>query len=357
VIASPGIEIHAPILKAARARGIPVMGELELAYQFCRSARIIAVTGTNGKTTTTRLVGSLLKTYGHDPCVAGNIGRPFIEAVDEIHPQTIVVLEVSSFQLETVHTFRPHVSVFLNFAANHLDRHRSLRDYFDAKCQILAHQTEHDFAVVSRHLALLPTARPRVLYYEKTLPELKYLALSAHQRANLAAALTACRVLDPAVGPGRLDLSQALAIPHRVEFVGEVNRVRFYDDSKATNVAATLAALEMFDAPLVPILGGHHKGGDYSPLARAIARKRVERVVLIGEASTKILRTLHRVGFERVSLVRDLKEAVALAARHPGSVCLLSPACSSFDMFKNYEERGEAFRRAVQEIAPSGAGC
>ncbi|MBI1743358.1 UDP-N-acetylmuramoyl-L-alanine--D-glutamate ligase [Candidatus Acetothermia bacterium] len=352
IVVSPGIESAAAIMKVAREREIPILGELELAYQFCPSEKIIAITGTNGKTTTTRVMGELLNAQGHEVVVAGNIGTPVIEHLEKIHAKTVVVLEVSSFQLETIVTFKPHISLFLNFAPNHLDRYRNLVDYFDAKCRIFENQTEKDFAVVSRQLPLLPTSKPTMLCYEKVLPQLRTLTLSEHNRLNLAAALTASRVIDPQISPKKLDLQRAFAIPHRIQFVGEVHKVRFYDDSKATNVAATLAALETFDAPLIPILGGHDKGCDYSPLAQAIVKKDVKHVLLIGEASEKIARALQHVGYHQpLSVVRDLREAVACATHHPGSVCLLSPACSSFDMFKNYEERGEVFRQAVLEIS------
>jgi UDP-N-acetylmuramoylalanine--D-glutamate ligase len=352
VIVSPGIEREAPILAAARDREIPVIGELELAYQFCPSEKIIAITGTNGKTTTTRLTGQLLQAHGHSVLVAGNIGMPLIGQLHQIRPETTVVLEVSSFQLETIQTFKPHISVFLNFAPNHLDRHPRLIDYFEAKCRIFENQTENDFAVVSRELPLLPTSRPAMVFYEKCLPHLQHLACSAHNRSNLAAAWTASRLVDPHISIENLDLTQAFKIPHRIQFVAEVNRVRFYDDSKATNIAATLAALETFNAPLIPILGGRDKGCDYAPLAKAIVKKEIKHILLIGEASPKIARALHQVGYHRpLSVVRDLREAVAFATNHPGSVCLLSPACSSFDMFQNYEERGEAFTQAVIELA------
>jgi UDP-N-acetylmuramoylalanine--D-glutamate ligase len=352
IIVSPGIESDTPILKMARSRKIPIMGELELAYQFCPSENIIAITGTNGKTTTTRLVGELLKSYGYDVIVAGNIGVPLVEYIDQIRPETMIVLEVSSFQLETIHAFRPHVSLFTNFAPNHLDRYSTLAAYFDAKCRLFENQTDEDFAVVSKHLPLLPTALPTMLFYEKTLPQLQRFNISPHNRLNLAAALTATRAIDATITPYKLDLREIFNIPHRIQFVGEVNHVRFYDDSKATNVAATLAALETFDAPLVPILGGHDKGCDYAPLAQAIVKKDIKHVLLLGEASRKIARALEQGGYHQpLSVVRDLPEAVSLAAHHPGSVCLLSPACSSFDMFKNYEERGDVFRQAVQEIS------
>jgi UDP-N-acetylmuramoylalanine--D-glutamate ligase len=351
MIVSPGVGMDAPILDAARTLEIPVMGELELAYQFCPSKKMIAITGTNGKTTTTRLTGELLKAHGYDVLVAGNIGTPLVEPIEQISSETVVVLEVSSFQLETIHTFKPSISLFTNFAPNHLDRYRTLAEYFDAKCRIFENQTEADFAVVSKQLPLLPTSLPTMLFYEKALPPLQKLHLSSHNRLNLAAALTACRAIDSSITPDKIDLHQVFNIPHRIQFVGEINNVRFYDDSKATNVAATLAALETFDSPLIPILGGHDKGCDYSPLAQAIVKKEIKHILLLGEASQKIARALHRVGYQQpLSVVRDLREAVTFATRHPGSVCLLSPACSSFDMFKSYEERGEIFRQAIQAI-------
>ncbi|MFQ6118104.1 MAG: Mur ligase family protein, partial [Candidatus Bipolaricaulia bacterium] len=311
---------------------------------------IIAVTGTNGKSTTTQLLGELLRAAGHKVVVAGNIGSPLSGELGRVDRETIVVLEVSSFQLETIEEFHPWVSLFLNFAPDHLERHGSLENYFRAKCRIFENQTGGDFAIITPSLLpLLPPLRPRTVELDvESVPT--RLELFPHQREDLAAALCAARLVDAEIDLSLIDLGKALALPHRLELVAEIDGIRFYDDSKATNVAATLAAIDSFPGRgLTLILGGRGKGESFSPLAERVKERGI-RVLLIGEAAREIARELERVGYEEFRFIRDLREGVRLALELGREVCLLSPACASFDLFADYGERGRTFQRAVREL-------
>jgi UDP-N-acetylmuramoylalanine--D-glutamate ligase len=348
IVLSPGVPPCLPILKEARERGISIIGELELAYRLCKSKRILAVTGTNGKSTTTKLIGELLRAAGDEVVVAGNIGNPLSGELGRIDQETAVVLEVSSFQLETIEEFHPWVSIFLNFAPDHLERHGSIECYFKTKCRIFENQTQDDFALVHPSLVpLLPPLRSRVLKIDDKLVP-KRLELFPHQREDLAAALLAARLVDPRIDLSLIDLGRALALPHRLEFVAEIDGIRFYDDSKATNVAATLAAIDSFPGKgLTLILGGQAKGESFSPLAKAIKKQEIA-TLLIGEAAGEIAQELERVGWQNFRFIGDFQEAVREALALRREVCLLSPACASFDMFSDYRERGLAFQQAVR---------
>lgn len=357
LVLSPGVPLDLPIILKAKRMGIPTLAEIELAYQFCKSEKIIAVTGTNGKTTTTRLIGDLLSAAGHKVIVAGNIGLPFIGRLEKIGEDTLVVLEVSSFQLEGISSFKPHISIFLNFAPDHLDRHENLERYFAAKCRIFENQTVKDFAVVNEMLPLPQDMSPRVFAFNKELERESNSSkceslkdIGKHNLENLSAALTASRLIDRGINLSLIDVKKALAFPHRMEFVDEIDGVKFYDDSKATNVAATMAAINSFDEPLVLILGGKDKGVDYLPLGKLILERDIKEVLLMGEAREKIARELRRVGYQRFRFVKGLREGVELAHQLKGGVCLLSPACASFDMFANFAERGKLFKQEVSAL-------
>lgn len=347
IILSPGVPLSTAIVQQALREDIPVWGELELAYRLCPTEKIIAITGTNGKTTTVHLAEQLLRAAGHSVVSAGNIGVPLIARLGEITSETIVVLEISSFQLESTHTFRPRVAVLLNLAPNHLDRHGNLENYYAAKCRLFKNQTEQDFLVLPRGLQLPVAPCSRLLYYNDSLPELAGCMAAVHLRENLAAALTACRVFEPTVMPPGDQFLHALQLPHRQEFVAQINGVRFYNDSKATTIHATLAALEAFEGPLVLIVGGRNKNLDFAPLAQALRSKPICEILLMGEAAPQIAQALQAAQIRRFSFVKDFSEAVERALWYPGATCLLSPACASFDRFTNYEERGQAFREAV----------
>lgn len=347
IIPSPGVPYDTPVLQQARTRGISIWSELELAYYFCKSQKIIAVTGTVGKTTTTHLISKLLQAHGHPTVVAGNIGQPFIALLPEIDPATIVVLEVSSFQLEHVSTFKPHIGVFTRFAPHHLDRHGSLERYFAMKCRLFAQQNEKDVLVAHRDIALPHSIRSQITRFSKEdlrdlLPD-----IHAHQREDLAGALQAARRIDSEITLSQLDIQRALRLPHRLELVVDVRGIRFYNDSKATSVAATLAALSTFHEPLVLILGGYDEGGDPTDLAQAIQAQEVRAVLLLGQTRQRWARVLTAHGYRRVRMVENVQEAIQETVRLGPRVCLFSPAAPSFDQFKNYEERGEHFKRLV----------
>ncbi len=360
IIPSPGVPERAPLLAEAQRRGIPVVGELELAYRLCPAdvrRRLIAVTGTVGKTTTTQLIAELLRAHGHCVVVAGNIGRPFIDALCEITPQTVVVLEVSSYQLEHVEAFKPHIGVFTRFAPHHLDRHGSPERYFELKCRLFAHQSERDFAVVHREVAVrLPGwVRARVLPFSADDPDVRGLELPPHQRENVAAALKVARLIDPHISLQSVDLRRALQLPHRLEPVAEIDGVRFYNDSKATSPEATRAALRaLAGEPLVLIAGGYDEGVDPQLLARAVQdhAEDVRAVVLLGQTQKKWAQALRRIGFARVQTARSLRQALSEALKLRPRVCLFSPAAPSFDRHQSYEERGERFRQAVLSLRP-----
>jgi UDP-N-acetylmuramoylalanine--D-glutamate ligase len=347
IVLSPGVSIKTPIVQSAHKRGIPVWGELELAYRLCPSEKIIAVTGTNGKSTTTKLIEELLTQSGLRALSAGNIGTPLIARLNEITPETIVVLEVSSFQLESIESFRPAVAVFLNIAPNHLDRHGSFSEYLAVKCRIFENQTERDLLVLPTDLPLPKRPRSRIVYYDELLPKLSSLKAPAHLKRNIAAAWAAARAFVPDMPLPSPEICSRVRLPHRQEFIAEINGVKFYDDSKATTVHATLAALDAFEEPFVLILGGRNKNLDFAPLAAALRSKPICEILLMGEAAPQIAQALQAAQITQFSFVKDFSEAVARALRYPGATCLLSPACASFDQFRNYEERGQAFREAV----------
>jgi UDP-N-acetylmuramoylalanine--D-glutamate ligase len=348
IITSPGIPYDAPILKEARRRGVPVLSEIELAYRFCKSAHIIAITGTVGKTTTTHLVAELLRAHGRRVVVAGNIGEPFIARLPEIDEETIVVLEVSSYQLEYVKTLRPRAAVFTKFAPHHLDRHGTLERYFELKCRLFSRQTERDVAVVHEDVNLPDNVRSRVIpFSSRDVSD----DLPAHQRENLAAALKAARAVDPRVSLRGINIDHALRLPHRLEYVTEVDGVRFYNDSKATSPAATLAALAAFEEPLVWVAGGYDEGEDPAPLIQAVRARDVRAVFLIGQTRVKWACALSRAGYRRFRVAGDLSQAIAGALRLRPRICLFSPAAPSFDEYRNYEERGERFRQALHALA------
>jgi UDP-N-acetylmuramoylalanine--D-glutamate ligase len=331
VVKSPGVPGEAPLVAAARDRGIPVWSEIELGYRLLPDARFVGVTGTNGKTTTTELLGAIFRVAGRDVAVAGNVGTP----LTSVRSADWVVCELSSFQLEDVHELSCDVAVLLNLEADHVDRHGSFEAYRDAKLRIFERSRVQ---VVPRGLGL-----PGIEFAGDDELPAEPLLRGAHNRENAAAATAAAR----AAGIADEHIAAALltfpGVPHRLELVGERDGVRYVNDSKATNVAAALRALAAYaDEPVHLILGGSPKGEDFAPLAAAIGPN-VKSVHLIGEEAERIAKLIegHRDG--------DLQSAVAHAARlaEPGHVVLLSPASASFDQFENFEQRGDAFRALV----------
>ncbi|HEV8586354.1 MAG TPA: UDP-N-acetylmuramoyl-L-alanine--D-glutamate ligase [Methylomirabilota bacterium] len=378
VVVSPGVPLDSAQLAPARARLVPVVGELELAWR-AMEAETIAITGTNGKTTTTALTGALLAEQPRPVFVGGNIGTPLAARALDFPAGGLVVAEVSSFQLETIETFQPRVAAVLNVTPDHLDRHRTFARYLEAKARIFMNQTEQDCAVLNwddeAARALAPRTRAHVLWFSRQRPlehgvfvrdgvivaklnghadeicPLSEIQLrGAHNVENVLAA-TACALWTGiGVEAIRRAVGRFRAVAHRIEFVRDVAGVQFYNDSKGTNVASTVKALESFSERIVLIAGGKGKGQDFVPLADA-ARGRVGHAVVIGEDGGKIAAALAEAGIG-VSAAPTLASAIqaARAAAQPGDVVLLSPACASFDMFDNYEHRGDSFKKLVEEL-------
>ncbi|HEV8617474.1 MAG TPA: UDP-N-acetylmuramoyl-L-alanine--D-glutamate ligase [Methylomirabilota bacterium] len=376
VVISPGVPIDGEQLAVPRARGIPIIGELELGWRVME-AETIAITGTNGKTTTTALAGALLAEQPRPVFVGGNIGTPLAARALDFPAGGLVVAEVSSFQLETIEAFQPRVAAVLNITPDHLDRHHTLAGYVDAKARIFANQTEGDCAVLNADdpatAALAARTRAHVLWFSRlrTLEHgvfvrdgwmaarlnghvdeicpLSEIRLRGQHNVENVLAATACALW---MGIGLPAIRRAIgrfsAVEHRIEFVRDLRGVHFYNDSKGTNVASTIKALESFTEPIVLIAGGKGKGQDFTPLADA-ARGRVTHAVVIGEDGAKVAAALERAAIP-VLTSPSLREAVdtARALAEPGAVVLLSPACASFDMFDNYEHRGGVFKKLVE---------
>ena len=377
VVLSPGVPANLPAVELARARGIPVWSEIELAWRYLRG-RIVAITGSNGKTTTTSLVGHILKTAGVPVLVGGNIGVPLLSLVGASTDSNVIVAEISSFQLETIDAFRPEIGVLLNLTPDHLDRHPSFNDYAGAKMRIFENQLEGDAAVLNAddpEVTRRAPPRPRIYWFsrqkrvaagaflhddqimfrdegaETTL--LRKDEISLRGEHNVENVLAACASAFLA-GAEPKAISEGVrtfrGVEHRLEFVAEISGVAFYNDSKATNVDAALNAIEAFPGPIIVILGGKDKGSPYTPLAEPL-RNRARAAILIGAAAEKIALDLNEaVPLKQAgTLKRALK--VAMARAKPGDTVLLAPACSSFDQFENYEERGRIFKELVAELA------
>ncbi|BBM71035.1 UDP-N-acetylmuramoyl-L-alanine--D-glutamate ligase [Rhodothermus marinus] len=383
MVISPGVPSTAPLVQQARRIGLPVYSEIEVASWFCR-APIVAVTGTNGKTTTTSLIGYIFRRAGRRTIVAGNIGYPFSDYVLDTTPDDVVVLEVSSFQLDHVATFRPRVSVLLNITPDHLDRYNyNFNEYAQSKFRIFANQRGEDVLVYNHDDELIRMAAERahrkrglrvlgfsqrtelptgafvrdgylilrIEQQEEVLMHANELALRGrHNLYNSLAAAVAARVMEVRNDVVRESLASFEGVPHRLEFVRELDGVRYVNDSKATNVNAVWYALESFSCPIVLIAGGRDKGNDYSVL-KPLVKEKVRALVAIGESADKLLRELGPLVPHAVK-AQSMEEAIQYARvfAEPGDVVLLSPACASFDMFENYEDRGDTFRRLVMSL-------
>jgi UDP-N-acetylmuramoylalanine--D-glutamate ligase len=350
LVKSPGVPGESPLPAGARARGIPIWSEIELGFRLLPNA-FVGVTGTNGKTTTSELLGAIFRAAGRPVAVAGNVGRPLTSFVGGLRDDAWVVCEVSSFQLEDMHRFRPRVAVLLNLEPDHLDRHETFEAYRDAKLTIFANQTEADTAVLPRGFGKVPGGATRVEFSAGDRLPAEPLIPGEHNRENAAAATAAARaagIEDDAIAEA---LRTFHGVAHRLELVGEVDGVRFVNDSKATNTAAARRGIAAYAGePLRLILGGSLKGESFDELAEQLPPT-VRSIDLIGEATDELAAALRRAGrsYRRSG---DLATAVGAAAgeAEPGDVVLLSPACASYDQFRNFEERGEAFRRLVGDL-------
>jgi UDP-N-acetylmuramoylalanine--D-glutamate ligase len=377
IVLSPGVPPEQPAIVAAKARGVPVIGEVELASRWLKG-RVIAITGTKGKSTTTALTGRILEQAGYHVTVGGNIGSPLSAQVESSTSDTLHVVETSSFQLEAVVSFRPWIAMLLNISPDHLDRHPTVEAYATAKARIFDNQEEDDWAVVNAddpmvlELAKRTRARQRLFSRRSnvatgTVVEAGWIVDRQGQTAERLIPLNAIHLLGPhlvddvmaaatvgaivGVAPGVMTaaVDSFHGLEHAMELVTEIDGVRFVNDSKATNVESALRSIESFDAGLVPIIGGRFKGGDLR-LLREPVKSRAKAVVAIGEA-----RSLVREALEDVIPVHDagsIAEAVqmAFALAKPSGVVLLAPACASFDMFRDYAERGNRFKEEVRKL-------
>jgi UDP-N-acetylmuramoylalanine--D-glutamate ligase len=377
IVVSPGVPVDAAPLVQARAAGEPVIGEIELAAQNL-PGEIVAITGSNGKTTTTTLAGEILAAGGFPVSVGGNIGTPAISLVERATRQTIVVLEVSSFQLETIQTFRPKVAVVLNVTPDHLDRHRTFQTYVDAKTRIFENQQASDFAVLNEDDATCRTLRDRTraqvfwfsrkkevqqgtcvrdgkIFFLDGKSQREVMLASeiplkgAHNVENVLAGVCAGALMGCEPAKIRQAIQNFRAVEHRLEYVATIKGVEYFNDSKATNVDATIKALESFPKNIHLILGGKDKGSDYTVL-NDLLRERVKRVYTIGAAAEKIESQIK--GAAEVVHAETLENAIrrASAVAEPGDVVLLAPACASFDQFQSYNHRGRVFKEVVQAL-------
>jgi UDP-N-acetylmuramoylalanine--D-glutamate ligase len=375
IVVSPGVPMDLPHLVAAQNNGVEIISEIELAARFI-DAPLAAITGTNGKTTTTTILGTIFKHNGYHTYVGGNIGDPLIEAAESHQMWDQVVAEISSFQLEWITSFRPTVAALLNLSEDHLDRYPDYQDYINAKLRIFENQTEDDFAVVNRDdpvvwqhaqslkAALFPFSRKMeldegifctdgvIVYrhngHEECFPTAAIRLQGVHNLENIMAAVACALLLGCRPDETFETVLCFEALHHRMEFVREVNRVRYYEDSKATNVGSVEKALESF-TDITLIAGGKDKGGSYSPLAQPV-QERVRHLILIGEAADRMEVELGSLTDTRRAVT--LEDAVKIAAEitAAGGTVLMSPACSSFDMFKDYEERAQRFIAAVNAL-------
>jgi UDP-N-acetylmuramoylalanine--D-glutamate ligase len=377
ILLSPGVPLSIEPIQQAREARIPVLAEVELAARFLKG-RIVGVTGSNGKTTVTSLIGALLSRAGFFTQVGGNIGTPLTGLIDRSRQDGLIVVELSSFQLEAIDQFRPHIAVMTNISPDHLDRHGTLGEYIRAKQRIFFNQTEEDWAVLNADdpivIKMMYSTRARPILFSRRLNldegifvqqdhivwrmgaepqnliKLAEIPLRGwHNVENVMAALAAGMAAGASVASMRAAIRSFPGVEHRIEWVGRVNEVDYYNDSKATNVDSAIKALEAFEGHLIVIFGGRDKGSDFAPLRPLVAAK-VKHVLLLGEAGSKIARALS--GAAPMTVITSMAEAVQRAHElaEAGDTVLLSPACASFDLFENYEHRGRVFKDEVRKL-------
>ena len=375
IVVSPGVPLNLPQLQEARSKSIPIIGELELASRFL-NLPIVAISGTNGKTTTTELVGDMINRSGQRVFVGGNIGNPLVNLLREKEDFEVAVVEVSSFQLDSMDTFHPQVAVLLNISEDHLDRYDSFSDYVESKCRLFSNQTADDIAVVPARDPLIGvrcTIRSRQLNFSlskqsahaylesgqlvcRVMPGpvrrydlRRWQLVGSHNQQNLMAAVLAATCMGAKPEAIQKTIDNFKPLPHRLELAHHWRGIRFYNDSKATNVDSVVRSLETFTAPIILLAGGRDKEGSYDPLT-GLVRQGVKMLVLMGEARFRLAKTLGNLTCTVV--VDDMEAAVpvALGAAAPGDVVLLSPACSSFDHYENYKARGDHFRSLVHKF-------
>jgi len=378
VVMSPGVPTDLPIVNKMREMGLPIWGEVELAYTYGKGD-VLAITGTNGKTTTTALLGEIMKNYKESVFVVGNIGNPYTTEALNMKEDSVAVAEVSSFQLETIHAFRPRVSAILNITPDHLNRHHTMENYIQAKEDITKNQTEEDTCVLNYEDEVTrkfgENLKAKVLYFssQRKLEKGIYLEdgnivyceeepvvvchvnelklLGTHNYENVMAAVAMAAAYGVPMDIIRKTVKEFAGVAHRIEFVCEKNGVAYYNDSKGTNPDAAIKGIQAMNRPTLLIGGGYDKDSEYDEWIESFDGK-VKYFVLLGQTREKIAKTARRLGFENIIMAESLEEAVATCAKlaEPGDAVLLSPACASWGMFKNYEERGDKFKSYVNAL-------
>lgn len=378
LVMSPGVPTDLQVVTDIREKGVPVWGEIELAY-ICGKGDVLAITGTNGKTTTTALLGKIMKRHNENTFVVGNIGNPYTSVADETTEDSVIVAEVSSFQLETVHTFLPKVSAILNITPDHLNRHHTMEAYIEAKKNVAKNQTEKQVCVLNYEDEVTrkfgEETKAEVLYFssQRKLNKGIYLEdgyilyckeepvvlcrtdelqiLGTHNYENVMAASAMALAYGVPIETVRASILAFSGVEHRIEFVAEKNGVVYYNDSKGTNPDAAIKGIQAMNRPTVLIGGGYDKNSSYEEWIEAFDGK-VKKLVLIGETRKKIEDTARRLGFENTVLADTFEEAMEICVQtaQPGDAVLLSPACASWGMFNNYEERGDKFKELVNQL-------
>ena len=378
VVMSPGVPTDLPVVNKMRDMGIQISGEVELAYTYGKGD-VLAITGTNGKTTTTALLGEIMKNYKESVFVVGNIGNPYTTEALKMTEDSVAVAEMSSFQLETIHTFRPRVSAILNITPDHLNRHHTMENYIQAKEDIAKNQTEEDTCVLNYEdeetRRFGENLKAKVLYFssQRKLEKGIYLEdgnivykdgepvvlchvselklLGTHNYENVMAASAMAAAYGVPMDIIRKTIKAFAGVEHRIEFVCEKNGVAFYNDSKGTNPDAAIKGIQAMNRPTLLIGGGYDKESTYEEWIEAFDGK-VKHFVLLGQTKEKIAQTARKLGFENIIMTESLEEAVTTCAKlaEPGDAVLLSPACASWGMFKNYEERGDKFKAIVKAL-------
>ena len=377
-VLSPGVPTDLPFVEAMQERGIPIWGEIELAYR-CAKGKLIAITGTNGKTTTTALTGAIMREFYKSVFVVGNIGTPYTELATSTTDKSVTVAEVSSFQLETIHKFRPDVSAILNITPDHLNRHHTMECYIETKGRVAQNQTKDQVCVLNyedEHLRRLAESIPAdvfwfsskqplqrgiflegedIIYQDKerirvcSIHDMKLLGV--HNYENVMAAVAIAVHAGVPMDCIRHAVAEFEAVEHRIEYVREVDGVKYYNDSKGPNPDAAIKAVEAMVRPTIVIGGGYDKQSSYEEWIASFGDK-VKCLVLLGATADKIEKTAREAGFENILRAGSLEEAVTLSAKQaePGDAVLLSPACASWDMFKSYEQRGTLFKEYVNKL-------
>ena len=378
VVMSPGVPTDLPVVNKMRDMGIPIWGEVELAYTYGKGD-VLAITGTNGKTTTTALLGEIMANYKESVFVVGNIGNPYTTEALKMNEESVAVAEVSSFQLETIHEFRPRVSAILNITPDHLNRHHTMEAYIQAKEDIARNQTEEDTCVLNYEdeetRRFGENLKAKVLYFssQRKLEKGIYLEdgnivyndgepvvichvnelklLGTHNYENVMAAAAMAAVYGVPMDVIRKTVKEFAGVAHRIEFVCEKNGVAYYNDSKGTNPDAAIKGIQAMNRPTILIGGGYDKDSEYDEWIQTFDGK-VKYLVLLGQTKEKIAQTARKLGFENIVMTDSLEETVAVCTKlaKPGDAVLLSPACASWGMFKNYEERGDKFKELVNAL-------